>query len=674
RRHLFSNITISVGRGIGRFGDLFHSPHATITPFVKSLSLIAEGAQCSTNGEQSEFLIQLLSKLRVVPFRTFSLKFKEQGGYVLRKDPLSAQARGFVSSYRTVVNLRLHCEFSTITDLVELICSLPLLEVADLSVQIHESHGDPQHRPPSTLRKVILWKRFQPILDWISDITPDHSISDIVLNYDPHSQDPKRISQFLPSQGNKLTNLTLTSSWKSKPYARASSINISSNGGLSRLELHYLSPDDVEGILNSVSTSSPVEIAITFGSFLGFMIGDLINKLDSIFSEPRHDRLKSLAFETRDISGTDPDPDNFQFPITLTTYNQWPSKIAPYSNHSEFPAEIVDLFLDDCQQDAATLISSSLVRRFGDLFHSPHATITPLVKSLSLIAAGAQCSTDGEQRSLIQLLSKLRVVPFRTFSLKFEGRDGYVLRKNPLSAQARGFMSSYRTVVNLCLHCEFRTITDLVELICSLPLLEVGDLSVQIHESYGDPQHRPPSTLRKVILWRRFQPILDWISDITPDHSISDIILNYDPDFQNSGRISQFLASQGNKLTHLTLELSREFKRYYFPASFINISSNGGLGRLELHNLSPDDVESILNSVSTSSPVEIAITFGLFPDYIIRDLTNKFDSIFSEPRYDHLRSLAVSFSGRDLDPENTFPHCWSRGILTGFTAPPEIRD
>ncbi|EDR06241.1 uncharacterized protein LACBIDRAFT_300541 [Laccaria bicolor S238N-H82] len=375
-----------------------------------------------------------------------------------------------------------------------------------------------------------------------------------------------------------------------------------------------------------------------------------------------------------------------------------PSEIASYGNQS-FSAEIVDLFLDDCQKDSATLISSSLVSRkwalstrrhlfsnitisvgrgigrFGDLFHSPHATITPFVKSLSLIAEGAQCSTNGEQSEfLIQLLSKLRVVPFRTFSLKFKEQGGYVLRKNPLSAQARGFVSSYRTVVNLCLHCEFRTITDLVELICSLPLLEVGDLSVQIHESYGDPQHRPPSTLRKVILWRRFQPILDWISDITPDHSISDIILNYDPDFQNSGRISQFLASQGNKLTHLTLELSREFKRYYFPASFINISSNGGLGRLELHNLSPDDVESILNSVSTSSPVEIAITFGLFPDYIIRDLTNKFDSIFSEPRYDHLRSLAVSFSGRDLDPENTFPHCWSRGILTGFTAPPEIRD
>ena len=254
-----------------------------------------------------------------------------------------------------------------------------------------------------------------------------------------------------------------------------------------------------------------------------------------------------------------------------------PSEIAYYSNPS-FSAEIVDLFLDDCKQDSATLMSSSLVSkkwalstrrhlfsnitisvgrgigRFGDLFHSPHATITPFVKSLSLIAAGAQCSTNGEQRFLIQLLSKLGVVPFHTFSLEFQEQDGYVLRKDPLSAQARGLMSSYHTVVNLRLHCEFSTITDLVVLICSLPLLEVADLSVQIHESYGDPQHRPPSTLRKVILWKRMQPILDWISGITPDHSISDIILNYDPDFQDSERISQFLASQGNKLTHLTLK------------------------------------------------------------------------------------------------------------------------
>jgi len=124
-------------------------------------------------------------------------------------------------------------------------------------------------------------------------------------------------------------------------------------------------------------------------------------------------------------------------------------EIASYSNHS-FSAEIIDLFLD-CQQDSATLISSSLVSkkwalstrrhlfsnitisvgrgvgRFGDLFHSPHATITPFVESLSLIAAGAQCSTDGEQRFLIQLLSKLEVVPFHTFSLEFEEQDGYVL-------------------------------------------------------------------------------------------------------------------------------------------------------------------------------------------------------------------------------------------------------
>ena len=154
RRHLFSNITISVGRGIGRFGDLFHSSHATITPFVKLLSLVAAGAQCSTDGEQ-RLLIQLLSKLGVVPFHTFSLEFREQDGYVLKKDPLSAQARGLMLSYHAMVNLHLHCEFSTITDLVELICSLPLLEVADLSVPIHKLYGDPHHRPPSTLRLVI---------------------------------------------------------------------------------------------------------------------------------------------------------------------------------------------------------------------------------------------------------------------------------------------------------------------------------------------------------------------------------------------------------------------------------------------------------------------------------------------------------------------------------------
>ena len=107
---------------------------------------------------------------------------------------------------------------------------------------------------------------------------------------------------------------------------------------------------------------------------------------------------------------------------------------------------------------------------------------------------------------------------------------------------------------------------------------------------------------------------------------------------------------------------------FYVPVSSINIPSNGCLSRLELHDLLPENVEGILSSVPTSSLVEIALTFGSFPGYIIRDLINKLDPIFSEPRYDHLKSIAVNASRMALDPERTFPHCWRRGILTGFTA------
>lgn len=35
----YQDVTVTVGRIIQRFGDLSHSPHATITPFVKSISL-----------------------------------------------------------------------------------------------------------------------------------------------------------------------------------------------------------------------------------------------------------------------------------------------------------------------------------------------------------------------------------------------------------------------------------------------------------------------------------------------------------------------------------------------------------------------------------------------------------------------------------------------------------
>ena len=58
------------------------------------------------------------------------------------------------------------------------------------------------------------------------------------------------------------------------------------------------------------------------------------------------------------------------------------SEIAYYSNHS-FSAELVDLFLDDCEQDSATLISSSLVSKNGP---SPHAATFSRISPSRLVA------------------------------------------------------------------------------------------------------------------------------------------------------------------------------------------------------------------------------------------------------------------------------------------------
>jgi len=209
RRQLFSDVTISVGRGILQFGDLFHSPNATITPFVKSMSIVAADANRQT-GTQEKLLVQLLSRLAVVPFHSFSLEFAVGDGSTTGSpEPLSTFARDLIGSYQTVVNLSLHCDFGTLSDLIELVCSLPSLKFVDLSPRIGDSSICPKRCPPATLQKMKIQRDLSPVLDWILNITPDHSISDIFLVYTPFIEDTEKISQFLKSQGNKLTKLAL---------------------------------------------------------------------------------------------------------------------------------------------------------------------------------------------------------------------------------------------------------------------------------------------------------------------------------------------------------------------------------------------------------------------------------------------------------------------------------
>ena len=219
RRQLFSDVTVSMGRGILQFGDLFHSPNATITPFVKYMSIVAADANRQT-GTQEKSLVQLLSRLAVVPFHSFSLEFAdgERSTKQRSPEPLSTFARDFIGSYHKVENLSLHCDFGTLSDLVELVCSLPSLKFVDLSPRIEDSSICPERCPPATLQRMKIQRDFLPVLDWVSNITPDHSISDIFLLYTPLADDTEKISQFLKSQGNKLTKLTLKSKDRHKQY------------------------------------------------------------------------------------------------------------------------------------------------------------------------------------------------------------------------------------------------------------------------------------------------------------------------------------------------------------------------------------------------------------------------------------------------------------------------
>jgi hypothetical protein len=67
---------------------------------------------------------------------------------------------------------------------------------------------------------------------------------------------------------------------------------------------------------------------------------------------------------------------------------------------------------------------------------------------------------------------------------------------------------------------------------------------------------------------------------------------------------------------------------------------------------------------------------GLQDNYIFGTYfrTDSFLIVSLPEKYLHLvKSLVVSASRMDLDPERTFPHCWSFGILTGFTAHPKFK-
>ncbi|KIJ91136.1 hypothetical protein K443DRAFT_656370 [Laccaria amethystina LaAM-08-1] len=209
RRHLFSDVTAAVGRCVQRSGDIFHSPHAKITHFVKSMAMAVQH-HTDTN---EMFLVQLLSKQVGAPFRT-------------------------------VVDLCLHCDFDWFSNMTEPFSSLPLLKVDVLSPKIRDAPVRFENHLPSTLQKV----RLIEILDWISKINPDHAISDIFLIYDPN----ERV------------------------------INISTNGGLCRLELRSMSSEHIKTTLNSVFGQSSEDI------------------LDELLCEPRYGNLKRLTIEPAD--------------------------------------------------------------------------------------------------------------------------------------------------------------------------------------------------------------------------------------------------------------------------------------------------------------------------------------------------------------------------------------
>lgn len=304
RRQLFSDVTVSMGRGILQFGDLFHSPNATITPFVKSMSIVAADANRQT-GTQEKSLVQLLSKLAVVPFHSFSLEFADGEGSTKERspEPLSTFARDIIGSYHQVVDLTLHCDFGTLSELVDLVCSLPSLTFVDLSPRIEDSSICPERCPPATLQKVKIERGLLPVLDWISNITPDHSISDIFLVYALTADNTTKISQFLKSQGNKLTELALKSKDVPKrrnPFGKAH-IDISGNTGLHTLELHSLHPEHLKGTLDSVSATLS-ELNIDLGPHFR---GDEVvgsERVNEMLFGPHFLQLKNLTIGRKKIA------------------------------------------------------------------------------------------------------------------------------------------------------------------------------------------------------------------------------------------------------------------------------------------------------------------------------------------------------------------------------------
>jgi hypothetical protein len=91
--------------------------------------------------------------------------------------------------------------------MTELVSSLLLLEVVDPSPQIRDTPVRSELHLPPTLQKMTVERRLIELLDWISKINLDNEFSRLGACGAP------KISQFLSSQGEKVMQLALRSTY-----------------------------------------------------------------------------------------------------------------------------------------------------------------------------------------------------------------------------------------------------------------------------------------------------------------------------------------------------------------------------------------------------------------------------------------------------------------------------
>lgn len=196
RYHLFHTTTLDADNA-STFAKVL-SPSSTLPRFIRRID-------AKDTREDGPWLPDMMSQLAIL---TSVTSISITSNYSIMSRTMVQSLRSFAR----LVELRLvDCAFSSFTDVQELICSFPSLEVLHLEVDWLESRlvSPRAHiHPPSNLRELYLRCDMAPFFDWMLSSPSIPLVSTLTLHNVERAEIPS-IDRYLRVLGPSLRNLTI---------------------------------------------------------------------------------------------------------------------------------------------------------------------------------------------------------------------------------------------------------------------------------------------------------------------------------------------------------------------------------------------------------------------------------------------------------------------------------